>query len=128
MPAITEEGEDVELAANRMPAYWTRLQDSAEQPVDAQPVDDLSLPVIRWCHFRSVLPQLLSRSARNWIRLCPDFVRPVDLGLKWFLMGPDELILRLAGALWLRNICKIDLDGLVLFGLDGLSLDHKKMD
>ena len=33
-------GEDVELAANRMPAYWTRLQDSAEQPVD-----DLSLPV-----------------------------------------------------------------------------------
>ena len=35
-------GEDVELAANRMPAYWTRLQDSAEQPVD-----DLSLPVRR---------------------------------------------------------------------------------
>ena len=33
-------GEDVELAANRMPAYWMRLQDSAEQPVD-----DLSLPV-----------------------------------------------------------------------------------
>ena len=33
-------GEDVELAANRMPAYWTRLQDSAERPVD-----DLSLPV-----------------------------------------------------------------------------------
>ena len=33
-------GEDVELAANRMPAYWTRLQDSAEWPVD-----DLSLPV-----------------------------------------------------------------------------------
>ena len=25
-------GEDVELAANRIPAYWTRLQDSAEQP------------------------------------------------------------------------------------------------
>ena len=34
--------EDVELAANRMPAYWTRLQDSAEQPVS-----DLSLPVAR---------------------------------------------------------------------------------
>ena len=33
-------GEDVELAANQMPAYWTRLQGSAEQPVD-----DLSLPV-----------------------------------------------------------------------------------
>ena len=33
-------GEDVELAENRMPAYWTRLQDSAERPVD-----DLSLPV-----------------------------------------------------------------------------------
>ena len=32
-------GQDVELAANRMPAYWTRLQDSAEQPVV-----DLSLP------------------------------------------------------------------------------------
>ena len=33
-------GEDVELAANRMPAYWTRLQETAERPVD-----DLSLPV-----------------------------------------------------------------------------------
>ena len=33
-------GKDVELAANRMPAYWTRLQDSA-----AQPADDLFLPV-----------------------------------------------------------------------------------
>ena len=33
-------GEDVELTANRMPAYWRRLQSSAEQPVD-----DLSLPV-----------------------------------------------------------------------------------
>ena len=50
------------------------------------------------------------------------------MGLKCVIMVPDELILRLAGALWLRNICKIDLDGLVLFGLDGLSLDHKKMD
>ena len=37
-------GEDVELAANRMPAYWTRMQKSA-----GQPVDDLSLPVARWC-------------------------------------------------------------------------------
>ena len=33
-------GEDVELAANCMPAYWRKLQSSAEQPVD-----DLSLPV-----------------------------------------------------------------------------------
>ena len=36
-------GEDVELAANRMPAYWRRMQKSA-----GQPVDDLSLPVARW--------------------------------------------------------------------------------
>ena len=42
-------GEDVELAANRMPAYWTRLQNSA-----GQPVDDLSLPVARWCSLGSV--------------------------------------------------------------------------
>ena len=33
-------GEDVELAANSMPAYWRRMQNSA-----AQPVADLSLPV-----------------------------------------------------------------------------------
>ena len=33
-------GEDAELAANRMPAYWTRLQGSAEQSVD-----DLRLPI-----------------------------------------------------------------------------------
>ena len=45
-------GEDVVLAANRMPAYWTRMKNSAEQPVDAQPVDELSLPVLRWSHSR----------------------------------------------------------------------------
>jgi hypothetical protein len=33
-------GEDVELTANCMPAYWRRLENSAEQPVE-----DLSLPV-----------------------------------------------------------------------------------
>ena len=33
-------GEDVELAANRLPAYWMRMQKSSEQPVH-----DLSLPV-----------------------------------------------------------------------------------
>ena len=43
-------GEDVVLAANRMPAYWTRMKNSAEQPVDAQPVDELSLPVLQWSH------------------------------------------------------------------------------
>ena len=38
-------GEDVELAANRMPAYWTRMQKKSA----GQRVDDLSLPVARWC-------------------------------------------------------------------------------
>ena len=33
-------GEDVELTAKRMPAYWRSMQNSAEQPVE-----DLSLPV-----------------------------------------------------------------------------------
>ena len=33
-------GEDVELAANRMPAYWKRMRSNGEQPGD-----DLSLPV-----------------------------------------------------------------------------------
>jgi hypothetical protein len=33
-------GEDVELTANSMPAYWRRMQNSAEQPAE-----DLSLPV-----------------------------------------------------------------------------------
>ena len=74
------------------------------------------------------LAQLLFRSALNWIRRCPGYAKTADVGLKCVIMVPDELILRLAGALWLRNICKIGLDGLVLFGLDGLSLDHKKMD
>ena len=108
-------GEDVVLAANRMPAYWTRMKNSAEQPVDAQPVDDLSLPVLRWSHSRSFFAQLLSRSAWNWIRRCPGFVKTVDVGLKCVIMGPDELILRLVGALWLRNISEI-------------GPDHKKRD
>ena len=46
--AENECGEDVELAANRMPAYWTRLQDSAEQPVDELLLPVASPPVMCW--------------------------------------------------------------------------------
>ena len=41
-------GKDVELAANRMPAYWTRLQDSAEQPVHDLALPVASPPVMCW--------------------------------------------------------------------------------
>ena len=41
-------GEDVELAANRMPAYWMRLQDSAEQSVDDLSLSVASPPVMCW--------------------------------------------------------------------------------
>ena len=64
-------GEDVDvLAANQMPAYWTRMKNRAEQPVDAQPVDDLSLPVLRWFHCRllflhSFFPALRGTGSRG---------------------------------------------------------------
>ena len=41
-------GEDVELTANRMPAYWRRLQSSAEQPVDDLSLAVASPPVMCW--------------------------------------------------------------------------------
>ena len=101
-------GEDVVLAANRMPAYWTRMKNSAEQPVDAQPVDELSLPVLRWSHSRLLF-------LHSFFSAPPGTAKTADADLKCVIMVPDELILRLAGALWLRNICKI-------------GPDHKKMD
>ena len=101
-------GEDVVLAANQMPAYWTRMKNSAEQPVDAQPVDELSLPVLRWSHSRLLF-------LHSFFSAPPGTAKTADVGLKCVIMVPDELILRLAGALWLRNICKI-------------GPDHKKMD
>ena len=91
-----------------MPAYWTRMKNSAEQPVDAQPVDELSLPVLRWSHSRLLF-------LHSFFSAPPGIAKTADVGLKCVIMVPDELILRLAGALWLRNICKI-------------GPDHKKMD
>lgn len=41
-------GEDVELTANRMPAYWTRMQDSVEQPVENLQLAVASPPVMCW--------------------------------------------------------------------------------
>ena len=41
-------GEDVELAANRMPAYWRRMQDSAGQRADDLSLAVASPPVMCW--------------------------------------------------------------------------------
>ena len=41
-------GEDVELAANRMPAYWRRMQDSAGQRADDLSLGVASPPVMCW--------------------------------------------------------------------------------
>ena len=49
-------GADVELAANQMPAYWTRLQSSA-----GQSVHDLSLPAARRCRSWYFLPRFPCR-------------------------------------------------------------------
>lgn len=41
-------GKDVELTANRMPAYWRRMQDSVEQPVEDLALAIASPPVMCW--------------------------------------------------------------------------------
>ena len=41
-------GDDVELAANCMPAYWRRMQDSVEQPVEDLTLAVASPPVMCW--------------------------------------------------------------------------------
>ena len=41
-------GEDVELAANSMPAYWRRMQNSAVLPVAALSLPVVSPPVMCW--------------------------------------------------------------------------------
>ena len=129
-------GEDVELAANRMPAYWTRMQKSA-----GQPVDDLSLPVARWCFLGFVCagfisppaPAVRSASSINhqaFLLVILDTLpiiqqivvlhglliqlytgtgpgsEIVELGVKRVHMIPYYLVLRLDGALWLTIIFK----------------------
>ena len=129
-------GEDVELAANRMPAYWTRMQKSA-----GQPVDDLSLPVARWCSLGFVCagfisppaPAVRSASSINhqaFLLVVLDTLpiiqqivvlhgllillytgtgpgsEIVELGVKRVHMIPYYLVLRLDGALWLTIIFK----------------------
>jgi len=41
-------GEDVELTANRMPAYWREMQDSVEQPDENLQLAVASPPVMCW--------------------------------------------------------------------------------
>ncbi len=70
-------GADVELAANRLPAYFTRLADSAAQPVSssasisaAQPAvaPDLMLPV---ASLATLKPVILTRQIRDIIKQGP---------------------------------------------------------